>query len=204
VTSPEGKARAGLVCIGVLLLYLGVCYPDGEILNQTVPSEAGAVAFTRQSPDELLWFYIMAHELQDIEMYKQALHKDYRYWVVPDTEPDLDEILDMPWITRASDVLAADSMFSDPIVKAIHLRFFPITDWEPCTARLGADSSGVQLIHGFEITVDPLIRLEIPTFRGGTAFKEISRTSMRITVVPDPEVPGSWVILSIREEWETD
>ena len=116
----------------------------------------------------------------------------------------LEEKLKMPWMTRAKDIQAMDTMFSDPIVKAIHMRFFPITDWEACTVALGADSVGAQPIHGFEITVDPLIHLEIPTHSGGTYFKAISRTTMRITVVPDPEMPSSWVILAIREKWETD
>jgi len=192
------------MCVGVLLLYLGACYSDSELPRNSLPSEAGLVAFSRQSPDDLLQFFRIAHELRDIEMYKQALHLGYRYWIVPDTESDLEELLEVPWITRAKDIQAAESMFSDPIVKAIHMRFFPITDWKSCTVTLGADSAGAKPVHGFEITVDPLIQLELPTYGGGTYLKEITRTNMRITVVPDPEVPGSWVIFAIREEWETD
>ena len=192
------------MCVGVLLLYLGACYSDSEVPGNSVPSEVGSVTFSRQSPDDLLKFYTMAHELRDIEMYKQALHRDYRYWIVPDTESDLEGLLEIPWITRAKDLQATDSMFSDPIVKTIHMRFFPITDWKACTVTLGADSARAGEVHGFEITVDPLIQLELPTYGGATYLKEITRTKMRIIVVPDPEVPDSWVIFGIQEEWETD
>ena len=95
-------------------------------------------------------------------------------------------------------------MFSDPMVKAVRPHFFPLTDWEPCTATVATDSGTVELFHGFQITVDPVIDLELVGPRGGTKVIEVNRTNMQITVVPDPEVPGSWVILSIKEELETD
>ncbi len=196
--------RTCLVCVGVSLVCLGVSYSESPLTPHGFPSDGGSITFSRQSPDDLLRFFIMAHELRDIEMYKQALHKSYRYWVAPDVQPRLEGLLGNPWLTRERDIEMTDILFSDPMIEGIHLRLIPITGWKVCQVTVRTDSASAKRIQGFEITVDPLIQLELLTDEGGTCSLEVNRTWMRIVVVPDPEVAGSWVIFAIWEEPEAD
>jgi hypothetical protein len=137
-------------------------------------------------------------------MYQQALHEDYVFMVDSHMAADMGAAKGSVWFSRTGDIVAQDRMFGDPSIEWIQMQFLPLTEWRPCKAMVAVDSNRVEAVEGFEITVDPTLSFKMLKRGGAARVYTFDRNTLWITVVPDPQVPGSWVILRIEEEIEAD
>jgi hypothetical protein len=184
------------VCLtGVLAVDYGNprCYADGS---------QGQIPLNRQSPDNLLRFYAAAHERQDIIMYQEALHDLFRFELIIGGVGISDVPPERVCFNRAKAISATRKMFNDVRIADIDIDLLPVDDWSPCREVCPVGEGISRTFDALRITLDPVIYLTIEEPNGESWIFGLHHTWFHITVVPDPNLPGSWVILRIREELE--
>lgn len=199
----RGKMLDRCSCV-LALLIIAFCAGAAGGGEQIPPSENVAAVPDRSTPDHLLQFYVTAHEGKDIKMYEQTLHQDYVFILDSKTAARQGLPKGKAWISRAKDVFAADSMFRDPSIGSIRMQLLPLTEWRSSTAVAVGASGWPEAMDAVEIDLDPTLAIEVRTLAGSSKVYTFNRNIIHMIVVPDPEVPGSWVILRIEEEIQSD
>jgi hypothetical protein len=180
---------------GILAVDYGrpLCYADGS-LAEIIPN--------RRSPDNLLDYYATAHERQDIIMYQQALHDLFRFELIIGGVGISDVPPERVCFKRAKAIKATRNMFNDGRIGDIDIDLLPVDEWTPCSEVCTIEEGIAKTFEALRITLDPVIHITIQEPNGESWIFGLHHTWLHITVVPDPNLPGSWVILRIREELE--
>ena len=203
MTRVAGLTAGGAVWLSVLLVAALGSWAE-RVTSLATDEHSSTSVSGRGSPDELLQFYIDAQESKDISMYQQALHRQYQYWLDPETADSLGWRPEKARLSRRVDVCLAEELFCNPAVGKIRMQLLPLTGWQSCVAVVPGEFGRDEAFQGMQITVNPIIDIETVGSGGATTVTEVNRSYMHFIVVPDVEVPGAWLILQVKEVLQSD
>lgn len=182
-------ADPAVICRGLPCCVLGV------------PS---SLAPDRSTPDNLVYSYAIAHERRDIVMYKALLHDSFIYEYGPGYLSTMDSPPEQAWFGKAEAIQLTINLFAEPCIEDFELDLLPVNGWTPCEKvpmRSRYSHSG---LGALQITLDPVIYITLEEQCSDRRVLEVNHTWFHVTVVPDPQCPGLWVILQIMEDREAE
>jgi hypothetical protein len=183
------------LCLAVLTglgaVWITGCGSDTPTGQGSQPSQPN-----RETPDNLLDFYIYAFEHEDLDMYGEALDDGFVFEFTPAHAESLGLPPDNAWWGKTEELATMHEMFQDTTVTSLEMELTKVDDWSHCESGMPA-----MTITGLCVRVDPEIRIGIAEPGREPWTYIINDVYFDMMVVLDPKYPNQdlWVILSMKE-----
>lgn len=178
----------------VFLLVLGLagCW------NPFGPDKGGGgnAKIDRKSPDHLLDFFATKYVDKDLTGYEEAIDEDYTFTFDPKDYDAAGVSAEKPYWGRSEDVDRTNLMFNSASTKAIVMDFSTkVVNWIAAT-----ESTSAGFVDGFMCRIEPKIDVTIEGQPGEEPVtKQVRKSVLDITVIPDRHNANLWTILHIVE-----
>jgi hypothetical protein len=163
----------------------------------------------RGSPDGLIEHFARSYAGRRPRMCSDALDVLFEFEFTPDVADSMGLPEDMPWWGKDEDMQSTRNMFQDNSVVDIDMALEPFggMDWEVC-ARDFIGTSVVPpettTVVGLCRTFEPDIRIHIEKEGEEPWILWVNSTLLDIMVRPDPDEPGAWSIVRIKESYKPE
>jgi len=164
--------------------------------------------YPRPSANDLIEFFAGAYEEEDIEKYSVALSEFFEFEFTPDVADSLGLPEETPWWGKTDDIASTENMFGAPEVPKIQIDLDQSgsSSWESVVHRhIGPDGDDpgdepdTTEIEGLGKEFEPDIKVWIDRPDEDVFILWVNNSLLDIWVAPDPDSPGHWVILRIKE-----
>jgi hypothetical protein len=154
----------------------------------------------RKSPDRLLEFFATVYEDKDLDRYEESLDDDYTFTFMQDDFEEAGVSAERPYWSKWEDVPRTNMMFTAAKTKNIAMDLsIRETIWIAVTEYINIDGTPTP-VDGFFCRIKPVIDV---TIEGGTGeepvIKQVRKSHIDVTVIPDRHIAGLWTILKIIE-----
>jgi hypothetical protein len=151
------------------------------------------------APDGLLECFAISYSIQAIRMCGQALDELFEFESAEDVADSLGLPPDRPWWGKTNDMQSTLNMFDACHVTVVEL------DWEACIHQFIDTSTAppeTTMIEGVCRMFEPDVRVYIEEPGEEPWIIWANSTLLDIMVRPDPDEPGVWTILRIKERYK--